>query len=873
MDSSPEDLTGPKPEGLTSPEEPNLASDLDNLRSRYAGLHPLVQDNQNSFSRLLRESSRRKVEQYLDDLAEAFARLEVPLETRNKLWRNFLYRDQHIRGTLIIVCGSDDNLKAEFVRLAFFHQHPEFAGAERPISPERMLVALAAPSRAEAETLIRAGRLPASDDLDDIAILKEGYKHEYLRSETIVRPILKKLSDNAKDWRPSKYVAPYTTLIGPSMSGKTRLLMKLSENICVVYICLRERNSCREQPPRSVLADEMQLPAKKAHGLEIHYSRLLAAIFDVVADFFSDPSLGIDEKARLSAWYSYNHNCGDDLAARVRDTMKGIGQNIYAASVAFTTKLEKLETNLGFISNQDLKVLLAFDEARALVEQETCEDESLPYFHVLRRVLSKIPPKLQFFAIFANTTLDVANFSPSSLYNNDPSGRPLPDSKEVYAPIYAIGTFDSKVPSCPPKTWDELLSPRRLFSYGSPFFRIYFEEAEKPERAMPTGQIVQEVTKIATDKLLCFPRLSEDLSEAQILALLGCTIQPQIHKAAKLNSELVSSHLAQCLYISPMRERWVSEYPSQFTLSMAANTFLTKTDSRLVSCIKVLTNFVQEGLISSENSGQLVSRIILLRAMQKAMWTSPIRTKQTDIPYGCSVRLVDFLKALIGEESELKLDMDGDQQTRLLKEGRIFWNHFTHISYTPHPAHFLKFLYRGLAVQCKPDQRGFDQMFPIYLAPELSEFTLDEDRISFCGVQAKNDSVKFQEEGPKWNSKYARVGLKDDIPYLFILFSFRTTRTKYTLPTIPQRGSLIFHGLDQIKCLTPEISSALKELLSVVTDIRDFDKDNKDIRRFVENTRPCAYRHDDREVDWNCDSDDGIDIDQGPENETHHHEE
>jgi hypothetical protein len=42
-----------------------------------------------------------------------------------------------------------------------------------------------------------------------------------------------------------------------------------------------------------VLADEMQLPAKKAHGLEMHYYRLLAAIFDVVADFFSDPSLGI----------------------------------------------------------------------------------------------------------------------------------------------------------------------------------------------------------------------------------------------------------------------------------------------------------------------------------------------------------------------------------------------------------------------------------------------------------------------------------------------------------------------------------------------------------------------------------------------------
>jgi hypothetical protein len=385
---------------------------------------------------------------------------------------------------------------------------------------------------------------------------------------------------------------------------------------------------------------------------------------------------------------------------------------------------------------------------------------------------------------------------------------------------------------------------------------------------MTTNVIVLNIRKIAIDKLLCFPSPSQDLSEGQLFALLGCTIQPQIYEAARLDSELVSSHLAQCLYISPTRKRLISEYPSQFTLSMAANSFLAEMDSRLIFCIKALTTFMQQGLISPGHSAELASRIILLRAIQKAMATFPIRTNQSDIPYGCSVLLVDFLKALIGEESELKLDMDADHQTRLLKEGRIFWNHFTRISYTPTQADLLKFLYRGLAVQCKPDQSGFDQMFPIYLAPDLPEFALDEDHISFCGVQAKNGSVKFKEEGPKWNSTYAGVKLKDDVPYLFILFSFKTTQTKYTLPTIPQRGSLIFHGLDQIKCLTPEISSALKELLSVDPDIREFHNSNKDLRRFIETTRAAFYCPGDHKVDLNCDSDDGIDIDQDPGNAT-----
>ncbi|POW08330.1 hypothetical protein PSTT_07642 [Puccinia striiformis] len=222
------------------------------------------------------------------------------------------------------------------------------------------------------------------------------------------------------------------------------------------------------------------------------------------------------------------------------------------------------------------------------------------------------------------------------------------------------------------------------------------------------------------------------------------------------------------------------------------------------------------------------------------------------IPYGCSVRLEDFLRALTEKEEPtenrrtarkkpLKLNMNDAHQARLLKEGRIFWNHFIQISYTPQPADFLRFLYRGHAVQCMPNQKGFDQMFTIYLAPESSESTLTKDRISFCGVQAKNGSFTFNEEGPKWDSQFAGVGLEDSIPYLIICFSFKTIRTDYTLPQIPQRGSLIFHGLDNFGCLTPEIIVALKELLLAEPDVRQYHKDNELITRFVETSRPNFY--------------------------------
>ncbi|KAA1077773.1 hypothetical protein PGT21_019494 [Puccinia graminis f. sp. tritici] len=613
MSSSPEDPASP---------EDNLALGLDNLCSRYVGLHLLVEDNQNSFSRLICQSFGRKVEHYLDDLAQAFGKLpfSMPPEIRDTLWCNFLSRDKYNKGTIVSVWELDFDLKAEFIRLAFFHQHPEFAGAEHPISLEKMLTALAAPCHAVAKDFLTAARPPPPNS-EHIKILKEGYDHEYLRNKTIVTPTLKRLSNNDKAWDSTKYLAPYTALIAPSMRGKTRLLMKLSETVCVVYICLLPGDSTG-QPPRSVLADEMELPNKRVEGLLVHYYRLLAAIFDVVAEFFSNQSADSDEK-----------DCLLDPIAKTQ----------------------------------------------------------------MRR------------------------------------------------------------------------------SYGTPFFRIYVDGAKKPERSMSINVIVQNVRTMAIDKLLCFPSPSQDLSKGQIFTLLGCTIQPQIYEAARLDSELVLSHLAQCLYILPTGERLISEYPSQFTLSMAANSFLTEMDSRLISCIEALTKFIQQGLILSGHAGELATRIILLQAIQKAMSTFPIRTNQSDIPYGCSVLLEDFLKTLI--------------------------------------------------------------------------------------VQAKNDLVKFEEEGPKWNSKYAGVKLQDNVPYLFILFSFKTSRTKYTLPPIPQRGSLIFHGLDQIKCLTPKISSALKELLSVYPDIWDFHKDDKDLRRCIENTRAAFYRLSDCKVDLNCDLDDGIDVD------------
>ncbi|KNZ45317.1 hypothetical protein VP01_8269g1, partial [Puccinia sorghi] len=82
---------------------------------------------------------------------------------------------------------------------------------------------------------------------------------------------------------------------------------------------------------------------------------------------------------------------------------------------------------------------------------------------------------------------------------------------------------------------------------------------------------------------------------------------------------------------------------------------------------------------------------------------------------------------------------------------------------------FLKlyyFLYRGLAVKCKPLQQGFDQLFTIYL--NRGPDSLDEQNITFCGVQASD------------------VELVQDNPYLVLLVSLKSQGEITPLPILPE---------------------------------------------------------------------------------------
>ncbi|POV98652.1 hypothetical protein PSHT_13944 [Puccinia striiformis] len=166
----------------------------------------------------------------------------------------------------------------------------------------------------------------------------------------------------------------------------------------------------------------------------------------------------------------------------------------------------------------------------------------------------------------------------------------------------------------------------------------------------------------------------------------------------------------------------MSNYPSQFTLAAAAVNYL-QDENKWIQCINALITIVLHGLDAAGGAGELASRIILLlcqiRRRRSIDWTSG-----------------SF--ALTGKkEDDLQLgSISTENRDDLLKNGMIFWNHFSLIKYSPKPKELLQFMYRGMAAQCHANQPGIDQIFTIYLKRDSD--CLDAKNVSFCGIQVKN---------------------------------------------------------------------------------------------------------------------------------------
>ncbi|KAI9615797.1 hypothetical protein KEM48_005468 [Puccinia striiformis f. sp. tritici PST-130] len=396
-------------------------------------MHPHDFQSDESFDLFFEDAKEHLVSKYLHDLEQFFSRLP-PNHTA--------------------------------IRLACLRRYPQLYDPSR-LDTSTMRRALEAESKEDGRAILEAGPRPVFNSRVSGGVIQKGYQSPYLHSPVIVDPILDTLNEYAIEWNNSIYMGPYAALIGPSTSGKSRLLMETAQHICWFTSAFARRTSQASHPdPRSLTLSLTRLSPMNL----LYLSSCL--LFQVVANFFSIQHPDGNMTDRLKKWNDYTEVASSGSLDIANPTQE---------------------------NSPPMLVLLALDEARALLQ-------------------SSIPDNDTFFRIFR-----VLN------QHSTPAG-------------------DISLSS-----WGALVSPERLFKYGSPIFGAYFRDAHAERQS--TEAIYSAILELAFFKLRGPIELAKStrpgLTRAQAFAFLGPTIQPRINGATHLNTELIAFHAAHCDYISP----------------------------------------------------------------------------------------------------------------------------------------------------------------------------------------------------------------------------------------------------------------------------------------------------------------------------------
>ncbi|KAI7954396.1 hypothetical protein MJO28_000568 [Puccinia striiformis f. sp. tritici] len=215
--------------------------------------------------------------------------------------------------------------------------------------------------------------------------VEKGFTSDYVGHDNIVASTIKTLEAWSSAWFRETYFAPYTCLVGPTMIGKSRLPKELAKEVCVIYICLRPVGSTGE-PPRSQFATEMLARQYS----EEHYDRLITAVLSVAIDFYEEvPKTSDRSKSRDLVG-------SNDTPSDLRRAAQSICEN-------------------AFFKSTQLKVVLAIDEASALLEMPPNED--VTRFQKFCCSLKNVPNRAGIFAVLVDTDFRIANSLPNSRYD------------------------------------------------------------------------------------------------------------------------------------------------------------------------------------------------------------------------------------------------------------------------------------------------------------------------------------------------------------------------------------------------------------------------------------------------------------------------
>ncbi|KAK0214454.1 hypothetical protein IW262DRAFT_1514672 [Armillaria fumosa] len=621
-------------------------------------------------------------------------------------------------------------------------------------------------------------------------------------------------------------------MIQSSGTGKSRTMHEIAAMVFTIPINIRNTSSAdigAPYPDPDTSVREYLIPSGSVK-LRERYHCFLRSTFELVEEEFSRLHLG-KETSSAKAFHWREHlssgNVRETLYSRIveraikyeGDAADPQTEPFLATNQSFRDLRDAVELREGanrkdaVKSQDDLKILIYFDEAHTLAAGTPGPTN----YDTLCSALADIED-LNHFVIFMSTTGALSILGrPQHEYR---SSRAVAPKTTLPAP-FTILPFDIG-PRVLHKqaTFETLRSIKHLAAFGRPLWHTMLAAG-----ATPTSLVLLARSKLThkNEGPHSYFRAHggdtpdtpmKELKEIVQTALVGIRVMidfaPRREKARRLQEEMVTGHMRIAFSIPSHREYMNSGHPSEPILAEAAAISIYEEN---VKMIRVVSDLLQNDLINKGERGELVARLLLTLAWDKAIQTLML-AEQSPIPrvshagghaaYSRPIHLIQFLTALLRPEYlEQVLQSTPDNRFGGKTFGEVFehaYVHFTHFgrsgsSDAINSASSLAAFIRGMAFQCCSGHPVIDILIPVLIIPKdvatqpnfnVDELTLDKFHRSCMMI-----SVKDRENAERRNYAISAESLRFwvdqdtdvDVPYIAIVMQLSSRRVPESTQT------------------------------------------------------------------------------------------
>ncbi|CAG8628932.1 11245_t:CDS:2 [Paraglomus occultum] len=511
------------------------------------------------------------------------------------------------------------------------------------------------------------------------------YEQTYIDRHGVLQTFLDHINDSLNKWDTVKYHSPLVALVQASTIGKSKMLWAAAERVYTVYVCLRNKGSSGI-PPRSTISDKLCTFVDDQTAL-FTYVTFICSTMRHLTSFKSNKTdwfKAHTSNNQLEFWKVIEEgmkNCMDDIR-NIIGNRKDYGEvEWHSIKQLVKTCWDSLKETLNSDEPESgIQLLFVFDEAKILTEGET--NSTLPTYESGGRA----------FAIVTDTASKISNFAPSA--RRDPSWRVQKNRLALYPPFYYIATLDTfMTQETEPKTLKQVALPQYFFHYGRPLWGGLLKATD----AYTSKQVLrpEKILEIAKSKLIggldledwITKKYNEKITISESVAVLGPRLCIDVVPQTELAADLVASYMSLCYYISDTRESVMIDYPSDPVLAEASARITNNTNKiGLVHYVHALIGALREGSVEGGYRGELVARLILTMAWDKACVEHGY-TKEANM-FSRPMTLQQYFQALFSSTVWQALQ---DKLSSELQTARIRFTHFIRVTYTPSPKQLLEF--------------------------------------------------------------------------------------------------------------------------------------------------------------------------------------